>query len=62
MSQAELIDVTKKMGMDAILKSIDKIHSGKYTLIENDASQMTYFTFPTREDVKAFRAAGKRFY
>lgn len=62
MSQAELIDVTKKMGMDAILKSIDKIHSGTYKLIENDASQMTYFTFPTKEDVKAFRDAGKRFY
>ena len=62
MSQAELIDVTKKMGMDAMLESIDKIHSGSYDLIENDASQMTYFSFPTREDVEAFRAAGKRFY
>ncbi|GAB2556915.1 methionyl-tRNA formyltransferase [Spirosoma areae] len=62
MSQAQLIDVTKKMGMDAILKSIEKIHSGKYDLIENDAAQMTYFTFPTRNDVKAFLAAGKRFY
>ncbi len=62
MSQAELIDVTKKMGMDAILESIEKIHSGKYELIENDAAQMTYFSFPTGDDVKAFRAAGKRFY
>ncbi len=62
MSQAELIDVTKKMGMDAMLKAIDKIHSGSYELIENDASQMTYFSFPTRDDVKAFRKAGKRFY
>jgi len=62
MSQAELIDVTKKMGMDAILESIEKIHSGGYQLIENDAAQMTYFTFPTHEDVKAFLAAGKRFY
>ena len=62
MSQAELIDVTKKMGMDAILKSIDKIHTGDYQLIENDASQMTYYTFPTRDDVVAFQAAGKRFY
>lgn len=61
-SQAELIDVTKKMGMDAILKAIDMIHSGGYELIENDASQMTYFSFPTREDVKAFLDAGKRFY
>ena len=61
-SQAELIDITKKMGMDAILESIDKIHSGDYELIENDAAQMTYFSFPTRDDVKAFLAAGKRFY
>jgi methionyl-tRNA formyltransferase len=62
MTQAELIDVTKKMGMDAILESIDKIHSGNYELIENDAAQMTYFTFPTRDDVQAFLKAGKRFY
>lgn len=62
MSQAQLIDVTKKMGMDAILESIEKIHAGNYQLIENDASQMTYFSFPTRDDVKAFLAAGKRFY
>lgn len=62
MSQAELIEVTKKMGMDAILESIDKIHTGDYQLIENDASQMTYYSFPTRDDVAAFQAAGKRFY
>jgi methionyl-tRNA formyltransferase len=62
MSQEELIRVTKKMGMDAIIESIVKIHDGTVDLIENDASQMTYFTFPTREDVKAFQAAGKRFY
>ena len=62
MSQAELIDVTKKMGMDAILESIEKIHVGNPDLIENDAAQMTYFKFPTRDDVQAFLAAGKRFY
>lgn len=62
MTQAQLIDVTKKMGMDAILEAIDKIQAGNPTLIENDASQMTYFTFPTRADVQAFLAAGKRFY
>ncbi|AQG79672.1 methionyl-tRNA formyltransferase [Spirosoma montaniterrae] len=61
-SQAELIDVTKKMGMDAILESIEKIHSGNYELIENDAAQMTYFTFPTKADVQAFLKAGKKFY
>ncbi len=62
MTQQQLIDVTKKMGMDAILEAIDKIHTGNYQLQENDASQMTYFTFPTRDDVRAFLAAGKKFY
>ncbi|WP_027302765.1 methionyl-tRNA formyltransferase [Rudanella lutea] len=62
MSQEELIRVTKKMGMDAIVESVQKIHDGTVELMENDASQMTYFTFPTRDDVKAFQAAGKRFY
>jgi len=61
-SQEQLIKDTKLIGMDAIVESIEKIHSGNYELIENDASQMTYFSFPTREDVKAFQAAGKRFY
>lgn len=62
MSQEELIRVTKKMGMDAIIEAVRKIHDGNPKLLENDASQMTYFTFPTREDVKAFLKAGKRFY
>ncbi|GAB3258451.1 hypothetical protein GCM10027347_21740 [Larkinella harenae] len=61
-SQAELIEYTKQIGMDCIIESIEKIHEGNYKLIENDASQMTYYSFPTREDVKAFLAAGKRFY
>jgi methionyl-tRNA formyltransferase len=62
MSQEKLIRVTKKMGMDAILESIEKINSGQYELLKNDAAQMTYFSFPTRADVQAFLKAGKRFY
>lgn len=61
-SQEELIKYTKKLGMDAIVECVEKIESGNYTLLENDESQMTYFSFPTREDVKAFLSAGKRFY
>ncbi|RRB06604.1 methionyl-tRNA formyltransferase [Larkinella rosea] len=61
-SQAGLIKYTKQLGMDAIVESVEKIHAGTYELIENDASQMTYFSFPTREDVNAFLAAGKTFY
>jgi methionyl-tRNA formyltransferase len=56
-----LIDFTKKLGMDAILESIEKINTGGYELISNPDEEMTYFTFPTRADVKEFLKAGKRF-
>jgi methionyl-tRNA formyltransferase len=60
-SQSELIDFTKKLGMDAILESIEKIHTDKYELIPNPIEEMTYFSFPTRADVKEFLKMGKRF-
>ncbi len=60
-SQAQLIDFTKKLGMEAILESIEKIHAGGYELIANPESEMTYFSFPTRADVKEFLRIGKRF-
>ena len=61
-SQAELINYTKVMGMDAILESIEKINVGNVDTIPNPNEEMTYFTFPTKEDVAAFLKAGKRFY
>lgn len=62
MTQAELIKKSKKLGMDAIIESIELIHQGNYKLIPNPEEEKTYFTFPTREDVKAFYKAGKKFY
>ena len=62
MSQAELIRQSKIIGMDAIIEAVDKIEGGGYELIANDESQMTYFSFPTRRDVKDFYRAGKRFF
>ncbi|MDG3581304.1 methionyl-tRNA formyltransferase [Galbibacter pacificus] len=62
MTQEELIKLSKKLGMNAILESISLIKKGKYQLIENPDSQKTYYTFPTREDVKEFKSKGKRFY
>lgn len=61
-SQAELIKVTKKMGMEAIVEAINKINLGDYALIPNPEADMTYFSKPTRKDVKAFLANGKRFF
>lgn len=62
MTQAELIKKSKKLGMDAIIESIELIHQGNYKLIPNPDEEKTYFTFPTRDDVKAFYKAGKKFY
>jgi methionyl-tRNA formyltransferase len=61
LSQAKLIDFTKKLGMVAILEAIEKIYVGGYELIPNSASEMTYFSFPTRADVKEFLKIGKKF-
>lgn len=61
-TQEELIEVTKKLGMDAIVEAVTLIHAGDYRLIDNDAAEMTYFSFPTKEDVQQFRASGKRFF
>lgn len=61
-TQQELIYYTKKLGMEAIAKSIDLIQKDKVQLIVNDISQSTYFTFPTRGDVIEFKKNGKKFF
>ena len=61
-TQEELIKHTKKMGMDAIAKSIDLIKKDQVNLIENNPSEKTYFTFPKRKDVLAFKKIGKKFF
>lgn len=61
-SQEELIRRTKKMGMEAISEAIDLIQTDRVSLITNDASLMSYYSFPTRKDVSIFKANGKRFF
>ena len=61
-TQEELILHTKKIGMDAIAKSIDLIQKDEVQLIVNDISQKTYFNFPTRRDVLEFKRNGKKFF
>lgn len=62
MTLEELIVATKKLGIDAVIEAINLIEQGNYKLIENDHNKMTYFSFPTKKDVKEFRRIGKRFY
>lgn len=61
-TQEELINHTKKIGMEAIAKSVDLIQKNKVELIKNDSSKKTYYTFPTRKDVLEFKKIGKKFY
>lgn len=61
-TQEELIAYTKKIGMEAISKSIELIQKDKVLIIENDDSQKTYFTFPTKDDVLVFNKIGKKFF
>lgn len=61
-TQEELIIHTKKIGMEAIAKSVDLIQKDEVKLIENDSSKKTYYKFPTRKDVKQFKKIGKSFF
>lgn len=61
-TQEQLIIETKKLGMIGIIKSIELIASGSYELLKNDEKNMTYFSFPTRNDVKEFYNIGNKFF
>ena len=61
-SQAELIKFSKRLGMIAIIEAIELINHGGYKLLDNNAAEMTYFSFPTKADVIAFKAKGMKFF
>ena len=61
-NQEELIKGTKKIGMEAIAKSIDLIQKNQVNLIENDISKGSYYSFPTKQDVLEFNKKGKKFF
>lgn len=61
-TQDQLIRDSKIIGMDAIIESLKLIDKGNYKLQENNDNEMTYFSFPTKQDVADFRASGKKFY
>lgn len=61
-SLEQLIIDTKKLGMDCIIRGVQLIEDGQYTLLENDPTQKSYYSFPARADVEHFRSIGKRFF
>ena len=61
-TQEQLIIQTKKIGMEAIVKAINLINENTFTLIENDDSKKSYFSFPEKSDVDNFKKIGKSFF
>ncbi len=54
----ELIIRTKKQNAHLVLEAIKMYKTGEPSLLPNDDSRATYFSFPTREDVMKFKAKG----
>lgn len=53
-----LIKRTKRLSAEAFLQSIDLLDSKSFSLIENDASNASYNSFPTKENVLRFKKKG----
>lgn len=62
MTQEQLIRHTKDLGMDGMAEALDIMAQPAPDLIENNADDATYFTFPTAQDVAEFRRAGAKFF
>ncbi|WP_461638866.1 methionyl-tRNA formyltransferase [Labilibaculum euxinus] len=62
MTQSQLINVSKRIGMEAIIESISKIQKGDIATLPNPDAEKTYYTFPTKKDVREFKLAGKKFF
>jgi methionyl-tRNA formyltransferase len=55
-----LLKRTKRMAAHFMIEAIDRIKSGKVEYSENDRTEGSYFSYPTREEVKQFKRLGKR--
>jgi len=61
-SQKSLIERTKKIGMQLILKSLELIKNDNLEYIPNNDGDSSYYSYPKRKDVKLFFKKGKKFF
>jgi methionyl-tRNA formyltransferase len=61
-TQKDLITKTKKIGMELIIDSVEKIKSGKINYINNPIGEGNYFSFPKKSDVNEFLKQGGNFF
>ncbi|SPP99503.1 Fmt: predicted methionyl-tRNA formyltranserase [Candidatus Sulfobium mesophilum] len=55
-----LIKRTKRIGARVMIEALDAIRSDCVQYKENNAVEGSYFSFPTREDIREFKSRGKR--
>jgi len=56
----ELIKRTKRLGAHCMAEAIEMVRSGGVQPIRNRIDQGTYFSFPTKQDVRKFRQMGHK--
>ena len=63
-TQSELIWELKYRGADAIVEACNLVaeHGENTPTVANDEKEMTYYSRPTKKDIKAFKTAGKKFF
>jgi len=62
LTQEDLIRVSKRIGMDAIVEAVELIGNDDVEVLSNDEAKKTYFSFPTAMDVSEFRRVGAKFF
>jgi methionyl-tRNA formyltransferase len=60
-SQHSLLLKTKKVGAELLLEALQALERGTVDLKANAREQATYYSFPTPQDGRKFRALGLRF-
>lgn len=61
-SQKSLIERTKRIGMQLIIKSLELIKDDNLKYIKNSDRDSSYYSYPKREDVKLFLKKGNKFF
>ena len=59
-SMFQLIRKTKQLGGELMVRAIREIGEGTVTRRKNETEKGRYFTWPTVEQAREFRAKGKR--
>lgn len=57
-----VIRKSKRIGMDAIIEALEKLRNNNIDFLENNPCEATYYSFPTKKDVKEYLAKGGKLF